>query len=64
MSEPTVFICKRSHIKPDNIVPIRLELPRETLEKYKEKAQGTKYTAKEIMENMLTNWVEGVASNV
>lgn len=53
----SVFICKRG--QPD-IVKVQLELTKETLEKYKAKAVGTQYTPKQIMENMLRNWVDGV----
>jgi hypothetical protein len=57
----TIFSCNRGGgVKP---VKIQLELPRETIEAYKIKAkefEGGKYTAKQVMENMLRNWVDGV----
>lgn len=57
MSDVTVFVCKRGGIKTKKV---QLELSEETLEKYKLKAVGSGYTPKQIMENMLRNWVDGV----
>lgn len=57
MSQTTVFICNRGGVK---LTKVQLELPRETIEKYKAQAKGTQYTAKQIMENMLRNWADGV----
>lgn len=50
-----VFICGQ---KPG--VKIQLEIPEYILEAYKEKSKGSKYTAKQIIENMLINWINGV----
>lgn len=49
-------------ISVDDFVKVQLEITRSTLDAYKAKAkefQGGKYTAKQLMENMLRNWVEG-----
>ncbi len=41
--------------------PLRFEdAPKRIFEAYKEQAQGMKYTPKQIMENMLTNWIDGI----
>lgn len=58
MSDVTVFVCNRG-VRNDT-VKIQLEIPKRVLEAYKEKAGDKKLTAKQIMENMLTNWVDGV----
>lgn len=57
MSNETVFVCR-----PQPGVKIQLEIPQHIFDAYREKAKGTKYTAKQLMENMLKNWIEGVGS--
>jgi hypothetical protein len=58
MSDVTVFVCDRGGLKR---MKVQLELRPEALEKYKELAkQNGNLTAKQIMENMLSNWVDGV----
>lgn len=54
-----VFICGQ---KPG--IKVQLEIPEHILEAYKTKSKESKdkYTAKQIMENMLINWINGVAS--
>lgn len=59
MSQTTVFVCKRDGGPVG--VKIQLEIPQATLDAYKEKAKGTAFTPKQLMENMLKNWVEGVS---
>jgi hypothetical protein len=44
-------------------VKVQLEIPTHILEAYKEKAKDGKYTAKQIMENILCNWIEGVEAS-
>lgn len=56
MKDITVFVCNRGGLKP---VKIQLELDQWVFDAYKEKAKETKYTPKQIMENMLRNWVDG-----
>ena len=63
--QTTVFICNRGGQAPDT-VKVQLELPRWIIEAYKEKSkefQGGKYTAKQVMENILKNNIEGVSAN-
>lgn len=59
----TIFQCNRGGVKA-NTVKVQLEIPAETLEAYKKKAEGTNYTPKQVMENMLRNWIDGIAANV
>ena len=64
MSEgTTTFICRRGGVRADT-VKVQLELPLRILEGYKEKAKepvgNFKYTPKQIMENLLTNYIDGV----
>lgn len=61
MSETTVFVCDRGTKK--NTVKIQLEIPERILEGYKQKAKGTVYSPKQVMENMLTNWIDGVKAS-
>ena len=61
MSDVTVFMCKRG--KRVDMKKIQLELRPDVLEKIKDHAkefQGGKYTPKQIMENLITNFVDGV----
>ncbi len=58
VSDVNVFVCNRGERK--DLVKLQLELPKRVLERYKEMAKDGKYTPKQIMENMLTNWVDGV----
>jgi len=58
-----VFICNRGGVKT---VKVQLELSQATLDAYKERAksfQGGRYSPKQIMENMLRNWIDGVCAN-
>ncbi len=60
MEDVNIFICDRGVAK--DLVKIQLEIPRRVLDAYKEKSKDTKYTAKQVMENMLVNWIDGVSS--
>lgn len=56
-----IFICNRG--KNKGTIKIQLELRKDVVEAIKIKAkefQGGKYSAKQIMENLLTNYVDGV----
>ena len=58
-----VFICNRGGVKT---VKVQLELSQATLDAYKERAksfQGGQYSPKQIMENMLRNWIDGVCAD-
>lgn len=61
MSDVTVFECNRGGVKPD-LVKVQLDIPRRVLDEYKQKA-GKKMNAKKMMENMLINWIDGVAQS-
>jgi hypothetical protein len=61
MSKEQVFICSRGAIKSTDI-KVQLELRKETIDGFKEKSKGTGYTAKQIMENILNNYIEGVCA--
>lgn len=58
----TVFACDRG-AKKKNTIKIQLEIPERILDGYKQKAKGTVYTPKQVMENMLTNWIDGVKAS-
>lgn len=60
MSDTTVFVCNRG--REAAVVKVQLEIPEATLQAYKEKAKTTQFTPKQLMENMLKNWVEGVSA--
>ena len=55
----SVFICGRGATA--NLAKIQLEIPQRILDGYKDKAKESQYTAKQIMENMLINWIDGVS---
>ncbi len=63
-NKTTVFMCKRGNSPDPSRVKIQLEISRSTLAAYVEKSNegGQSLSAKQIMENMLRNWVEGVAA--
>lgn len=54
-----MFACSRGASK--DLVKIQLEIPARILSAYKDKANGSRYSPKQIMENMLTNWIDGVS---
>ena len=63
MSETTVFVCKRGKKEPK--VKIQLEIEMRIFDAYKSRSkefQGGKYTPREIMQNVLTNNIDGVSS--
>lgn len=62
MEETKVFVCNRSNSKK-GLVKVQLEIPERVLEGYKAKSKGTVYSPKQVMENMLTNWIDGVKAS-
>ncbi len=60
MKQTTVITCQRGK---ETTVKVMLELKPETLRGFIERSkefQGGKYTAKQMMENVLNNQIEGV----
>lgn len=61
-NQVTVFICGRGNLRHKG-KKIQLEVKESTLEHFKERAKefdSGRYTAKQIMENILNNEAEGV----
>lgn len=62
LSGGTMFLCKRNGT-PTNTVKVQLEIRPETLAGFKQRAETLKeYTPKQIMENVLNNFIDGVAA--
>lgn len=49
--------------KDKTIKKVQLELPERIIKAYKEKSKDSRYSAKQIMENMLINWIDGVSAS-
>jgi hypothetical protein len=58
----TVFNCTRGGTGSIKPVKIQLEISQETFDAYREKAKGSQFTAKQLMENMLRNFIQGVSA--